>query len=261
MAGKTTHDKFIEYLQKTLRKPLGKSIELAVFAETELPGFIRRHFRPDFGELYDNTDHRFYDKVIGEIFGNQAATNEDALHNDAFTEALSLYAKFLDSKAFKGREKVRLTEHEKALKKAKVKKPSGQCADGPQSAKPRPDPLQPFDDEREGQTEGRIRQVTVTRHERNPALRQLCLQKYGYVCQVCGMDFEERYGEIGRCFIEVHHLNPIANTDGEHALDPENGLVPLCSNCHSMIHRGGTDGQPMGLDKLKEIYRQHQKNK
>ena len=29
---------------------------------------------------------------------------------------------------------------------------------------------------------------------RNPQLRQMCLDKYGYQCQCCGMDFEE----IGR---------------------------------------------------------------
>ena len=110
-------------------------------------------------------------------------------------------------------------------------------------------------------TEGKIRQVNVTRHERNQRLRQLCLAHYGYVCQVCGMDFESRYGAIGKDFIEVHHLNPIADTDGEHALDPEQGLVPLCSNCHSMIHRGGKDGKPMTLRELKEIYQTHNNKK
>lgn len=52
-----------------------------------------------------------------------------------------------------------------------------------------------------------------------------------------GMDFEKFYGEIGREFIEVHHLERIADTDGEHEIDPKTDMVPLCSNCHSMIHR------------------------
>ena len=96
--------------------------------------------------------------------------------------------------------------------------------------------------------------MNITKHERNRALRQACLKHYGYKCQVCEIKFDEVYGEIGKDFIEVHHLEPISNTDEEHALDPLTGLVPLCSNCHSMIHRGGKDGQPMPLEELKQIY-------
>ena len=51
------------------------------------------------------------------------------------------------------------------------------------------------------------------------------------------MNFVERYGEIGKEFIEIHHLNPISETDGEHEVNPATDLIPLCSNCHSMIHR------------------------
>ena len=86
-------------------------------------------------------------------------------------------------------------------------------------------------------TEGIIHQVHITRHERNYKLYQLCLLYHGYVCQVCGIDFEKVHGEPSKHFIEMHLLNPIADTDGEHVLDLVNGLIPLCSNCHSMIHR------------------------
>lgn len=259
MTDQKTHNKFLTYLQQTARKSEPQSLALVGFAETELPGFIRRHFDADFGALYDNTDHRYYEEVRGRIVSHSAASEEDAKHGEAYTEVLGFYAKFLDSRTFKGREKVQLTEHEKALKKAKPQKKRPQPSAQPEPPAPKADPLLPAADSAEELTEGRIRQVHITRHERNPALRQRCLQRYGYVCQVCGMNFEERYGPIGKDFIEVHHLNPIAQTDGEHALDPENGLVPLCSNCHSMIHRGGKDRLPMKLDQLKALYNQHKK--
>lgn len=30
-------------------------------------------------------------------------------------------------------------------------------------------------------------------------------------CSVCGFDFEQVYGEIGRDFIEAHHTKPVAS--------------------------------------------------
>ena len=90
-------------------------------------------------------------------------------------------------------------------------------------------------------------------HQRNPKLRQLCIEAYGseYKCLVCGMNFVECYGEIGKEFIEVHHLNPISQTEGEHEVDPAKDLIPLCSNCHSMIHRLEDPGDWL---KLKEMF-------
>ena len=90
-------------------------------------------------------------------------------------------------------------------------------------------------------------------HQRNPKLRQLCIEAFGseYKCVVCGMNFVERYGDIGKEFIEVHHLNPISETEGEHEVDPATEMVPLCSNCHSMIHRLENPGD---WKKLKEMF-------
>lgn len=90
-------------------------------------------------------------------------------------------------------------------------------------------------------------------HKRNPKLRQLCIEAYGneYKCIVCGMNFVECYGEIGKEFIEVHHLYPISETNGEHEVDPATEMIPLCSNCHSMIHRLK---DPSDWAKLKEMF-------
>jgi len=32
-------------------------------------------------------------------------------------------------------------------------------------------------------------------------------------------------------------LNPISQTKGTHEVNPKTDLVPLCANCHAMIHR------------------------
>lgn len=52
-----------------------------------------------------------------------------------------------------------------------------------------------------------------------------------------GFDFEDVYGELGRNFIEVHHIKPLYSLDDEVVIDPATDLVCLCSNCHRMIHR------------------------
>lgn len=39
--------------------------------------------------------------------------------------------------------------------------------------------------------EGKIDQVLVNKYERNPINRQLCLAVNGYVCKICGFDFEK----------------------------------------------------------------------
>gem|GEM_PF-827539 len=86
--------------------------------------------------------------------------------------------------------------------------------------------------------EGAKKQVRVNAYERNPRARAACLKHHGYDCVVCGFNFESRYGPLGRQFIHVHHLKPLALTDGEYRLDAVADLRPVCPNCHAMLHRG-----------------------
>ena len=85
-------------------------------------------------------------------------------------------------------------------------------------------------------TEGGERVFISVRRERNSTLRNNALAIHGYDCMACGFNFEEFYGEIGKGFIEVHHIVPLANA-GETETNPETDLVVLCANCHSMVHR------------------------
>jgi hypothetical protein len=84
--------------------------------------------------------------------------------------------------------------------------------------------------------EGTGVQVTVNAYERNSAARQACLKHHGTNCAVCGFDFGATYGELGAGFIHVHHLKPLASIKEGYAVDPINDLVPVCPNCHAMLH-------------------------
>jgi 5-methylcytosine-specific restriction protein A len=67
---------------------------------------------------------------------------------------------------------------------------------------------------------------------------QLVKKAKGYTCEVCGLNFESRHGEIGKDFIEIRHLVPISELQGLMVSShPERDYAAPCSNCHSMIHR------------------------
>lgn len=91
------------------------------------------------------------------------------------------------------------------------------------------------------------------RYERDANARKKCIDHYGCKCAVCGMDFEKTYGELGKGFIEVHHIIPISQRGGEYEVNPIKDLVPLCSNCHSMIHR--TKGEPLSIENLRSLFK------
>lgn len=101
-----------------------------------------------------------------------------------------------------------------------------------------------------GFEEGKEEIVKHKRYERNPINRELCLSIKGYKCAVCGFDFEKAYGKIGRHFIEVHHVKPVSTLGEGYIIDPAKDLVPLCSNCHSMVHK---KNPPYTVDELKYI--------
>lgn len=85
--------------------------------------------------------------------------------------------------------------------------------------------------------EGKTMTVLVNSYERNPIARQKCIEHYGVVCQVCNFNFEEVYGAIGKDFIHVHHKVDISTIGSEYSVDPIKDLIPVCPNCHSMLHK------------------------
>lgn len=83
--------------------------------------------------------------------------------------------------------------------------------------------------------EGRATIATVTRRERSPRNKLLCLSIHGSSCFICGLKPEDVYGDIGS-IIEVHHLEPLSVLSKPRAYDPATDLVPLCPNCHRAVH-------------------------
>ena len=101
--------------------------------------------------------------------------------------------------------------------------------------------------------EGNAQQVLVNRYERNPQARKECIEKFGCKCQICEMDFEKVYGEVGKGFIHVHHITPISDKKGEmHLVNPEINLIPVCPNCHAMLHKG-----KLSIAELRAIINKH----
>jgi 5-methylcytosine-specific restriction protein A len=84
--------------------------------------------------------------------------------------------------------------------------------------------------------EGKSKEIIQTRYERNPQARKTCLNHHGYSCQICNFNFETYFGEVGKGFIHVHHINSIAEIGKEYEIDPKKDLIPVCPNCHAMIH-------------------------
>jgi 5-methylcytosine-specific restriction protein A len=85
--------------------------------------------------------------------------------------------------------------------------------------------------------EGSVTKAEVNRYERDPRARAACLAHWGPCCSVCDLDFGERYGQLGRGFIHVHHLRELSTVGADYRVDPVTDLRPVCPNCHAMLHR------------------------
>lgn len=103
--------------------------------------------------------------------------------------------------------------------------------------------------------EGAKRQVTVNNYERDQQARQQCIKIHGAACAVCGIDFGKIYGELGKGFIHVHHKVPIHTIGEGYQINPSTDLVPVCPNCHAMLHRG-MNGEARSIEELKNIIKQ-----
>lgn len=85
--------------------------------------------------------------------------------------------------------------------------------------------------------EGATSRISVNAYERNEKARSACVKFHGYKCLICGFDFEQKYGELGRGYIHVHHIIPISKIKETYSINPKTDLIPICANCHAMIHR------------------------
>lgn len=124
---------------------------------------------------------------------------------------------------------------------------------------PEEEPDFPVPDEELSLHEGTEYESRGIRYERDKDARNICIAYYKNQdsenkcrCQVCGMSFEDVYGEKGRDFIEVHHIVPISERGGDYVVKPTEHLIPLCSNCHSMIHHA-----KLSVPELRRLFEEH----
>jgi len=98
-------------------------------------------------------------------------------------------------------------------------------------------------------SEGSKKTIVVNAYERSHAAKTQCLRQHGRTCVVCKVDMGVIYGEIGRGFVHVHHLNPVAGRGGAYKLDAVKDLRPVCPNCHAMLHR---ENPPLSIEQLQK---------
>lgn len=99
--------------------------------------------------------------------------------------------------------------------------------------------------------EGKCKTINVNVYERNPLARKQCMDYYGVQCQICHFHFEEKYGEVGKDFIHVHHIVPLHQIQENYKVDPIKDLIPVCPNCHAMLHRM-EGGSYLSVEQLRE---------
>ena len=109
-------------------------------------------------------------------------------------------------------------------------------------------------DEATNYFEGAVRRVTVNAYERNPNARLKCVDHHGYRCCICGIMLAELYREIGKNYIYVHHLSQLAEIREKYEVDPIKDLLPVCPNCHSMIHRRNP---PYSIEEMRQIIQEN----
>lgn len=227
------------YIADLEAKRKTNAVAIADFTERELSDFIRQYADFRFTSVFEELDHNYYNRVREKIATNGEMRAADKAADNLYSFHLKQWTSFLESKAFK-----------ELFKKKRPSADKPKATNPAESAKPL---APPFREETEGERKHIVKETDVVR--RNPQLRQQCIDRYGYQCQCCGMNFAELYGEeLGANFIEVHHLRPISTYEKDGI--PENfleNLVPLCSNCHSMIHHIKNSEHP--LSDLREAYR------
>jgi 5-methylcytosine-specific restriction protein A len=106
-----------------------------------------------------------------------------------------------------------------------------------------------FINEVEGLPEGGRIRIEVNKYERSRLNRQACLNFYGYSCSACGFNFENVYGPLGKDYIHVHHIIPVSLIGDDYLINPIKDLIPICPNCHAILHRLNP---PMQIKDLKD---------
>ena len=243
------HQAFYDYLTKKFD---GDTMEAELFMETAeriIPNTLNDYFGTHIASIYDLQDAEEVESYRRKIKAEPVLKGIDMSVEPRYTEVLKWYKLFV-----KGLNSDTIPVPVPGEYKADEEKEEQPTivADG------KPLPKIQTTIFTEGSDDGAI---TQEHRRRNMELREACIEifkaRHGgrIVCECCGFDFARAYA-ISDEYIEVHHRFPFSQTEGEHPVNADTDLVPLCANCHRMIHHGmGGRGKCMTLEKLKEIYR------
>lgn len=101
-----------------------------------------------------------------------------------------------------------------------------------------------------GFPDGALSRVVRNRYERDRRNRVAALAIHGNTCLGCGIDMAEKYGQFAAGVIEVHHIQPVSEIVSSKRINPRTDLVPLCPNCHSVVH---LRNPPYTIDELQGL--------
>ena len=245
---------FASYLESKFPGNEPRIAEIIDRAENDLPGFLRIQFATDINGIYDITDSAVARNLREAITKNPVLRAEDKAFDDvSYTEALKWYGLFLKSRFNPlNQENYGPLPVKPELQDSTERPPYGKKEATSKFNQPELTP-----DAEEIHEGAEIQKDHFTTHERSSKARTLCIdyfkqQHNGHlVCECCGFDFSKAYNGIGDDYIEIHHRFPVSQRGGDYQVDYKKDLVPLCSNCHSMIHRIGGQGDCMSLEDLK----------
>ncbi len=212
---------FEEFLQHDLHLSADKCDACLRLLAGKLPEALRAYVDPDFTDVRDERYcASFYEEARKKLLGESSC--RAMLSADDFalcSQCLKWLAEYLAWR-----------KHKSGIGSTRRKRPPNSARRSDASVIP-------------ALTEGEMAEMHIVKRERNQIARARCIAYYRgkydgrIVCEGCGFDFERAYGELGADFIEVHHLSPISQCDDAYFVSPERDLVPLCANCHAMIHR------------------------
>ena len=109
--------------------------------------------------------------------------------------------------------------------------------------------------------EGAEQTNLATRYERNQSNREKAIKEHGVKCFGCGITMEKMYGKIAKDFIHIHHVKPISTVPEGSQPDPDD-LLPLCPNCHAVVHLGESPRRspkqrPLTIKELRALIRKN----
>lgn len=233
---------FVRYLAMRYKDNALRQQSVLHMVEDVLPGYAQQHLNGQFTTLYAITEQETLRQMDSAIYANPILRQEEKAFGElCLRNILRIYKQFLNS------------SHNPLNGDYMPPAPvAPELTD--KDVAPKPAEEKPLLEGAE------VQDMHSAGYERNPEARRQCIDYFkslhgGHiVCECCGFDFSRAYRDIGDDYIEVHHRTPVSQRGGEYEVNPQKDLVPLCSNCHSMIHRIGGQGDCMTLEELKTKY-------